>query len=169
MNSKAIVVLAILVLLMEAAIANATLVSPPQQIRLEGGSENQKGAWTGGYWTFTVAVDQADSLVGEVYLPADTSTGKDSSGAEVKTKKTIEVQIKPEKAYYRRLLKLAPIEDRIVSPKVYRGGVNKVLGIAWWDLSTSIDPTVVQYYTWAEASWQKYTVFSISWVSEVKH
>ncbi len=147
---------------MEVALSNATVVSPPQHIQLEGGEEDNAGNWKGGYWTFTVSVDQADSLVGRITLPANTSSVKGEAGSEVKTKKTIEIQIAPKKAYYRRLLKLAPIEDRIVSPKVYKAGINKISGVGWYDKAVSIDPVVAEYYEWAEPSWQKYTTFDVS-------
>jgi hypothetical protein len=156
-----IAIVAILAFLMFVSVCNATIISPPQNIQLEGGKEDSSGNWRGGYWTFTVAVDQMDSLVGKVVLPANT-TEKGEEGAEIKTRKSVEIEIKPVKSYYRRLLTLAPIEDRIVSPKVYKAGGNKILGTVWWDKSVSIEPTVVEYYEWAEASWEKYTVFEVS-------
>lgn len=163
MNKKATTMLLLFLVFlgMEVALSNATVVSPPQQIQLEGGEEDNAGNWKGGYWTFTVSVDQADSLVGRVTLPANT-TEKGEAGSEVKTRKTIEIQIAPKKAYYRRMLKLAPIEDRIVSPKTFKGSLSKVWGTCGWDTSVSIDSVVAEYYTWAESSWQKYTAFDVS-------
>jgi len=148
------------VVAMNTAMCNATIISPPQQIQLDGGEEDKNNKWTGGYWVFTAVVDQFDSLVGKVVLPSNTSIKQGEK--EIRTKKTVEIYIKPLKAYYRRLLKLAPIEDRFVAPKVYKGGMNKILGIGWWDTSVSIGPTVVEYYTWAEPTWQKYTTFEVS-------
>ncbi|MGC8812394.1 MAG: hypothetical protein ACP5O8_02295 [Candidatus Aenigmatarchaeota archaeon] len=156
-----IAIVAILALLMLSSVCNATIISPPQSIQLEGGKEDNSGIWRGGYWTFTVAVDQMDSLVGKVVLPANT-TEKGENGAEIKTRKSVEIEIKPVKSYYKRLLALAPVEDRIVAPKVCRGGLNKVLGTGWWDKNVNIEPTVVEYYEWAEPSWEKYTVFEVS-------
>ncbi len=161
MQKKRIAIVAILGLLMLASVCNATIISPPQNIQLEGGEEDSSGNWRGGYWTFTVAVDQMDSLVGRVVLPANT-TEKGEDGTEIKTRKSVEIEIKPVKSYYKRLLTLAPIEDRIVAPKTYRGGINKILGTGWWDKNINIEPTIVEYYEWAEPSWEKYTVFEVS-------
>ena len=161
MQKTKMTIAAILCLLTLTSACNATIITPPTQITLEGGEEDSSGAWRGGYWTFTVAVDQMDSLVGKVVLPANT-TEKGADGAEIKTRKSVEIEIKPVKSYYRRLLTLAPIEDRIVAPGVCRGGMNKVLGTGWWDKSVNIEPTVVEYYEWAEPSWEKYTVFEVS-------
>jgi len=156
-----LMLLAISTTILSIQSTNATVITPPTIITLQGGEEDSKGNWQGGYWTFTSAVDQVDSLEGRVTLPENT-TSKGKDGTEVKTRKTIEIVITPQKAYYKRQLKLAPIEDRIVAPKVVRGSLNKILGTGGWDSSVYIDPTVVEYYEWAEPSWQKYTVFEVS-------
>jgi hypothetical protein len=149
----------VLLILMFVVECNATVITPPTLIQLDGGNE-VNGLWKGGYWTFTCAVDQADSLIGSVVLPANTTKAYDN-GTRIETRKTVEIDITPTKAYYKRTLKLMDIDDRIVSPATYFGGLN-YLGFAGYDTSKGINPVIVNTYTWAEQGWQKYTIFTVT-------
>ncbi|MEM5793917.1 MAG: hypothetical protein QXS48_03360 [Candidatus Aenigmatarchaeota archaeon] len=159
----AIVALLLFLVLSLTVSCEATLLTPPQNVQLQGGDEDSSGNWRGGYWVFTAAVDQMDNFEGRIKLPANTTQPlKDEEGAKIKTKKTVEIVIKPVKSYFKRLLKLAPIEDRIVAPKVYRGCASKLIGNVWYEKDVSIPATVVKYYQWGEPSWEKYTIFEVS-------
>jgi len=160
MEKRIIATIGIVITLLIAESCNATLITPPQQLRLEGGSEDSSGKWKGGFWIFSVAVDQLDEIEGRIILPANT-TQKLNETTEIKTKKSVEIVIKPIKAYYRRELKLAPIEDRIVCPAVYRGCGNDWWGNVWFEKDVKISPTVVEFYEWAKPYWEKYTVFQV--------
>jgi len=149
----------VLLTLMFVADCKATVITPPTSIQLDGGNE-VNGIWKGGYWTFTCAVDQADSLIGNVILPVNTTKAYDN-GTKIETRKTVEIDITPTKAYYKRTLRLMDIDDRIVSPATYFGGLN-YLGFGGYDTSKGINPVVVNTYTWAEQGWQKYTIFTVT-------
>jgi len=153
-----VVTVAILALTMLSA-CYATLITPPQQIVLDGGKESN-GVWTGGYWSFTAVVDQADSVVGNVILPTNTTKGFDN-GTKIETRKAVEIDITPERAFYKRNLRLMDIDDRMVAPATYFGGLN-IWGFGGYDTNKGINPVIVNTYTWAEQGWQKYTVFSVT-------
>ena len=138
-------------------IASATLIVPPTQVQLEGGNDIN-GSWKGGFWVFTFALDQADALTGCIAMPRNTTKSYDN-GTYIYTKNTVELTLTPQKAYYKRSLKLIDIEDRLVLPAIYYGGLN-FWGCAGYDLQRAINPTVVNTYTFAEQGWQKYTVFT---------
>lgn len=149
----------LLLFLIGVGVCSGTVVSPPQQIVLQGGGE-ENGVWKGGYWVFTSVVDQADSFVGSISLGANTSE-KFDNGTRIETRKTLEIEVTPEMAYYKRALKLMDVGDRIVSPTTYEGSLTWY-GTCGYDLSKAVNAVVVKTYTWAEASWAKYTVFNVT-------
>ena len=159
-----LLVLTMISMISSIQMTSATLISI-SKIQLQGGSEDDNGNWKGGYWVFSVAVDQADSMVGKLILPANTSvemTDKDGSKFEVKTNVSIEFQFTPQKAYYKRLLKIPPAKDRLILPKYYRGGENKITTAMFWDTSVSSGKDVLSpHYTWAESSWHLYTLWNV--------
>lgn len=154
-----LVALAMLIFFMVSILeCRATVITPPTKIELDGGRESN-GIWICGSWASTFAMDEADSIVGSVILPANT-TKEYENGTKIYTKKTVEIQLTPQKAYYKIPLKLMEIDDRIVAPAVYYG--NMIAGTTvGYDKSKGINPTVVNTYTLAEHGWQKYTIFDV--------
>jgi len=162
-NKCVIAALAMLAFFMVSILeCRATLITPPTVIQLEGGSESN-GVWTGGYWQFTVAVDQADEYEGSIILQQNT-TGKQDIGTRVFTNRTVEISIKPQRAYYKRTLMQSDISNRYVAPKVYKGGIDYhwLAGLGWFDKNTYADPVVCDHYTFADRAWTRYTVFTVT-------
>jgi len=146
-------------ILASICIAQATVVSPPQQLRLEGGSEANNGKWIGGYWVFTLAIDQIDTMEGYITIPVNTTIEVDQY-TKIQTNKAITLTFKPEKAYYKRNIKLADIDDRLVLPKYYGGKLGKILHDTHINYEASVDSFFSPHKVFAESGWQKYTTWT---------
>ena len=159
-DSMKCVLVALLILAILAGVmqCSATVITPPVNVQLDGGNESN-GAWTGGYLSFTEAVDQADLFEWKMLLPANT-TGKQDAETRIYTNMSVEISIKPQQASYRRELMESEISNRYVTPIVYKGGIDYKwfgIGVGGIDKSVSIDPLICDHYTWAERAWTRST------------
>jgi len=135
---------------------NATLVVPPQKVMLQGGHEENK-EWVKGYWSFTIAVNQVEEMIG-VELPKNTTVNKsDEESAYIKTNSSLRLTFEPVEAYYKRKLKST---KELVMPAYCRGRM--FLGFGSYDTSVISQQVTATFYEWGESSWKKFTVWKVS-------
>jgi len=134
-------------------------------IEPQGGALDQ-GKLTGCYWVVNVLVDQIDQYSGNRLEIIEAGETAEVLGETVKTRKSLEIKISPEQAFFYRSIasETVPIaEDAYKSVRVM------TTGQVWYDMDTHESAVLSGHSAWAESYWHADTTFTVNaWLNGVR-
>ena len=118
----------------------------------------------GCYWVVMLSVDEIDALEGRVTVIEEGQTGE-FNGKTVETRKSLEIGINPEQAFFYRGVRQ---ETTTITEDAYKSVHNKVTGQVWFDKSSHVAPLMSNHYVWDESFWKAETTFKVqAWLNDV--